>query len=783
MTLSMVLIARDEADNINRCFESFWDAVDQVVLCDTGSTDGTIAAARAFAKKRRQTRKLIVGHFPWVDDFAAARNHADSLATGDWVTWADLDDTVHGLDQLNLNQIPASIAALTGLYEYARDPHGNVVSSLWRERVVRRGVGEWRGVIHEVKIIEGAFQQLPTTIRWAHHRDHTGPRPTRNVRMLQAWNEREPGNPRCLHYLGEELMGLQRYEEAAAAFREHLAIPGEHPDVRAQSVRKLCMCLGALPQPSWEEMRDVCGRAIVENPLWPDTQITLAEIANDQGNHQVALHWADQVIGIGVPQTSLVVNPTQYTLHPRMLRATALWGLGRHDEALAAGREVMAAAPNYLGMGAIVQGWEGQVGAVNGVRSLIAMADVLSSQGEPRKARRLLDCAPAAIVDHPMLTERKVQLDRALSLAPHTVDQVRGIDEASRARTFRDWAGTVAILDSGAIRWDPVQITTTGLGGLETSAWRVARELAKKGYDVTLYGEIAEERDLHDVLVRHRHAFNPMDQRDLLIAYHDASVFEHPTGARTNMLWLTNAGTHHGLTPRRAGNIDHVLALSGWHANEIRESYPWLDEGKVARIRNGIHPPFFEHDGLERERRVVYSSTPDRGLGLLLDVWPAVRDRAPDAKLVVTYPGYADRFDIKGLLERADSMADQGVSVVRGGMSQDHLARLMLTSRVWAYPAWNGEKVYETSCIGAMEAQAAGLTVVCGGWGALPETAAGQYWIVGDPATSGWRAEFTDVITAALQHEPAAGQRPAVDLGWDGVADMLLALLPAIVPA
>jgi glycosyltransferase involved in cell wall biosynthesis len=94
--LSMVMIARDERENIRDCFDTFWEHVDEVVLCDTGSRDGTIAEARRFAKDRGEPDKLIVGHFPWCDDFGAARTHAHSLASGDVHAYVDLDDRIIG---------------------------------------------------------------------------------------------------------------------------------------------------------------------------------------------------------------------------------------------------------------------------------------------------------------------------------------------------------------------------------------------------------------------------------------------------------------------------------------------------------------------------------------------------------------------------------------------------------------------------------------------------------------------------------------------------------------
>ena len=93
--VSAVLIARDEHENVERCFSSFWESCEEVVLVvDAGYRDPTVAAARRFARRQGELGKLIVGEFDWCDDFAAARNHADDLASGDWLLTVDLDETV-----------------------------------------------------------------------------------------------------------------------------------------------------------------------------------------------------------------------------------------------------------------------------------------------------------------------------------------------------------------------------------------------------------------------------------------------------------------------------------------------------------------------------------------------------------------------------------------------------------------------------------------------------------------------------------------------------------------
>jgi tetratricopeptide (TPR) repeat protein len=82
--VSACLIVKDEEKNLARCLKSLKGVVDEIVVVDTGSTDKTVEIAESFGAK--------VGHFPWNQDFAAARNHSLELATGDWALWIDADE-------------------------------------------------------------------------------------------------------------------------------------------------------------------------------------------------------------------------------------------------------------------------------------------------------------------------------------------------------------------------------------------------------------------------------------------------------------------------------------------------------------------------------------------------------------------------------------------------------------------------------------------------------------------------------------------------------------------
>jgi len=84
-TLSVILIANNEANNILDCLASVSFA-DQIILVDSGSTDNTVELARSVGAHVVQTND-------W-PGFGAQKNRALDLATCDWVFSIDADERV-----------------------------------------------------------------------------------------------------------------------------------------------------------------------------------------------------------------------------------------------------------------------------------------------------------------------------------------------------------------------------------------------------------------------------------------------------------------------------------------------------------------------------------------------------------------------------------------------------------------------------------------------------------------------------------------------------------------
>ncbi len=86
MRLSLCMIVRDEQEMLPRSLASVAEAVDEMVIVDTGSTDATVEIARSFGAQ-------VIFH-EWTGSFAHARNVSLQAASGDWLLCLDADEVL-----------------------------------------------------------------------------------------------------------------------------------------------------------------------------------------------------------------------------------------------------------------------------------------------------------------------------------------------------------------------------------------------------------------------------------------------------------------------------------------------------------------------------------------------------------------------------------------------------------------------------------------------------------------------------------------------------------------
>lgn len=99
-SLSVSMIVKNEERHLGRLLASVFQFADEIVIVDTGSTDGT--------------RQIALDHgaqvfdFEWCDDFAKARNESLKHCTKDFVMWLDADDLIEHESVQKLQELLSS---------------------------------------------------------------------------------------------------------------------------------------------------------------------------------------------------------------------------------------------------------------------------------------------------------------------------------------------------------------------------------------------------------------------------------------------------------------------------------------------------------------------------------------------------------------------------------------------------------------------------------------------------------------------------------------------------
>lgn len=91
------MIVKDEEKSLEKCLGPIKDIVNEIIITDTGSKDGTKEIAKRFTKK--------VYDFNWCNDFSKARNFSISKATKDWILVLDPDEKISKNDLVKLKRI------------------------------------------------------------------------------------------------------------------------------------------------------------------------------------------------------------------------------------------------------------------------------------------------------------------------------------------------------------------------------------------------------------------------------------------------------------------------------------------------------------------------------------------------------------------------------------------------------------------------------------------------------------------------------------------------------
>ena len=658
-TISLAVIALNENDNLKQLTKSIQGCFDEIILVDTGSKDNTMGTAINLGWK--------VSQFKWIDNFAAARNFSFAQAKSDYVMWLDCDDVL--ADAKSFIQwrdtIMGSADFWLATYHYAQDVRGNPVCSHARERVIRRSKGfEWVYFIHEgIKPInphEKINCQFVTSWAVRHMRtmDDLNKDHSRNLNLFDK--NKDNLDSRMLWYYGKELFETGDHVAAIPKLVDAISSAKLEAHDRLLAIQYLGDAYMKAAQP--EQAIRIAHNGLQLNPNHAEFWGQIGNAYMMKGNMNGAILFYKAATTCQLPsnaaanQSGAIFNlEAYYRAYPRTQLAKCLAQVHRFDEA--------------------------EIEAKEAVR--------LYGDEEAKKVLSEVSRIKASTIE--------------LSDAP------------------REKVGDIVFTVPPGIpyEFDPDLRNERGLGGSETALIEMAKELAtltKAPIKVFTPRSSRKEmsRDGVEYLdIQKSTAYFGKYEPKLHIAWrHNLPV----TKGRT-LIW------NHDLYSIGLDQTDRyykALALSKFHKAFLMSMLK-IPPDKIAITRNGISPEdaFDGFDVAKNPNKIMFSSSPDRGLDRAIKVVEMAREKLPNLELHVAYGFEGVRKVNPQGAESLERLAYQYDWVkLHGNLKKPDLRRHFVESAIWLYPT----NFLETFCITALEALAYRAYPIVRRYGALQDT-------------------------------------------------------------
>lgn len=540
-------------------------------------------------------------------NFAEARNLSFELAAKmhktenyDWWSWADVDDVLlEGEELQNVARISQErkVDQVFFTYWYAihiaeDNTYGadNVEIEHLRERLLRPGMFKWTSRLHEVSVpLDGNYHPRTALYGyepkegqncvWAHltARSRVVDAMHRNIRILELQRADEVAqgkeDPRTIFYLAKSYFDKANQE----------------PDTATESLQLSELLLQEyLPLSGWAEERsnaweyrgnirarqgdhrgaiDCFHMAIKEFGNRHMPFLLLAKEYSLVEDFEQSDFWLDVATKMEEPKARTTIgNPLEIrylaaslkfnqAMRNQDLKKAIQWMQTRHKFAATPDDDKILADLGELDLRNQAAGW------------IWNYAKWLKDAGHTDKLRHVVESFP-------------LELGREL-FAHHIANEVvepRTWDK-DEICIYASWGA------EHFEQWSPKSLDS-GIGGSETAVIELAKQFAKNGWKVTVYGDPREDEGIYEnVSYRPFYELDWKDQFNILVLWRSPHLLDKDIHAKKLYMDLHDIASQLDWTEERMAKVDKVFFKSNYHRNML----PKLPDSKAQVVSNGVY--------------------------------------------------------------------------------------------------------------------------------------------------------------------------------------------------
>lgn len=534
--------------------------------------------------------------------------------------------------------------------------------------------------------------------------NRTRERKRQDIKLLEQVLEENPYDTRSYYYIADSYILLKEYDKALKYFkiRADKRYEGYSAEVQ-DSLYYIAVISNIFMGVEWEKCHEMYLDCYNFDPRRPDSLYLIGKHYIDDGKENVGLLYLEKAFELGVPETTMSMRKNMYGYHIPYELISPCYNLHRYE------------------------------------------------LGE-KCCRKLVDFIKTTGYKEDRYTIVNGWLE--IFYLFNKYNQYQKSDTVFNGRT--NTKTIVFVSPGGWSEWDGETLYTKGLGGSETFTVKYGETLAEMGYQVIVFCNC-----LQQIIHKNVHYIPIEKYIEFLCGYRiDVCLINrYPSYIHTTILkakrtyFISHDLTSEDTLIPTSANLTGLLFLSEFQKRQFLSLYSMFED-RCSLISYGIDSSLFPESELssikdienahwtnpDNEINFIYPSFPNRGLLPLLEIFPTILTRFPNAKLHIfcEMKQYWVQKYHKEVIDKIEDILDKGNPNIinHGWVNGEELRKFWKKAHVWLYPC----TFEETFCMTALESAMSKTLIICSNTGALPETVGDRGLIIpGNPSEVGWK--------------------------------------------